>query len=135
MISTFAQLKKEYASKEITMDELQTIQSSGIVSFANEGISRSNKDCLQCVITFDRLHDLIAGITGRTFSDVGALNSYIETSMPGLSAEEEAGMVTYRDVEKRVEIIATVAEDLSVSVEPEDVEAESSFQVYLRVQH
>jgi len=135
MVAAFHRLKEAYGSKEITMEELRTIQSSGIVSFANEGISRSNKDCLQCVITFDRLNDLIAGITGRTFSDIGALHSYIETSMPGLSAEAEAGMVTYRDAEGKVEIIATVADDQSVTVEREDVEAESSFQVYLRVQH
>ncbi|WP_345975931.1 hypothetical protein [Sulfurimonas sp. HSL3-7] len=135
MITTFSQLKARYGSKEITMEELRTIQSSGIVSFANEGISRANKDCLQCVITFDAMQTLIAGITGRTFSDIAALNGYIESVMPGLSAEQEAGLVTYRDAGKQVEIIATVGEDLSVTVDRDDIGAESTFQVLLRVQH
>ncbi len=135
MISTFAQLKKQYASKEITMDDLKRIQSSGIISFVNEGISRSNRDCLQCVITFERWNDLIAGITGRSFSDIETLNRYIEASKLGLSGEPDEGMVTYCDVEKRVEVIATIADDQSVRVDLEDVEAESSFQVFLRVQN
>ncbi len=135
MISTFAQLKKQYASKEITMDELRSIQSSGIVSFASEGISRSNRDCLQCVITFERLSDFIAEVTGRSFSDIETLSSYIEASKLGLSGESDEGVMIYRDVEKRVEVIATIEDDQSVRVDPEDVEAESSFQVFLRVQH
>jgi hypothetical protein len=70
MISTFSQLKKQYGSKEITMDEVRSIQSSGIVSFASEGISRSKKECLQCVITFKLLSVFIAVITSRSFLNI-----------------------------------------------------------------
>lgn len=135
MIQTFATLKKQYASKEISMDELKTIESSGIVSFLNDGISRSNKDCLKCVITFVAMKELIEGITSREFPNIEILQAYIDTSMPELSGVHEEGMVIFRDKENRVEIIATIEDDLSVRVDREDIGAETSFQVFLRVQH
>ena len=116
------------------MDMLRMIESSGIVSFTNEGISRSNKECLQCVITFERLRGLIP-ITGRSFASIDVLSAYMEASVPGLSGQREEEMITYSDAANTIEIIATVADDLSVSVAPEDIEAQSSFQVFLRVQH
>ncbi len=135
MIQTFAELKKQYASKEISINELRTIESSGIVSFVNDGISRSNKDCLKCVITFVAMKELIEEITAREFPNIEILQAYIDASMPELSGVQEEGMMIFRDKEHSIEIIATIADDLSVSVNREDVAAESSFQVFLRVQH
>lgn len=135
MIQTFSKLKKQYASKEISLDELKTMQSSGIVSFVNDGISRSNTDCLQCVIHFAAMKELIEEITSRNFPNIETLHAYIDTSMPELTGVLEEGMMIFRDQENTVEIIATIADDLSVTVEREDVEAETSFQVFLRVQH
>lgn len=135
MIQTFSKLKKQYASKEISLDELKTMQSSGIVSFVNDGISRSNTDCLQCVIHFTAMKELIEEITSRNFPNIETLHAYIDTSMPELTGVLEEGMMIFRDQENTVEIIATIADDLSVTVEREDVEAETSFQVFLRVQH
>jgi hypothetical protein len=135
MIQTFSSLKKQYASKEISINELRTIESSGIVSFVNDGISRSNKDCLKCIITFVAMKELIEEITAKEFPNVEILQAYIDASMPELSGGYEEGMMIFRDKEHRVEIIAMIAEDLSVSVDLEDVIAESSFQVFLRVQH
>jgi len=135
MIQTFSKLKKQYASKEISLDELKTMQSSGIVSFVNDGISRSNIDCLQCVIHFAAMKELIEEITSRNFPNIETLHAYIDTSMPELTGVLEEGMMIFRDQENTVEIIATIADELSVTVEREDVEAETSFQVFLRVQH
>jgi hypothetical protein len=135
MIQTFATFKKQYASKEISMNELRTIESSGIVSFVNDGISRSNKDCLKCVITFVAMKELVEEVTSREFPNIDILQAYIDASMPELSGVYEEGMMIFRDKEHRVEIIATIADDLSVRVDIEDVVAESSFQVFLRVQH
>lgn len=135
MIQTFTTFKKQYASKEICLDELRTIESSGIVSFVNDGISRSNKDCLKCVITFVAMKNLIEEITSREFQNIEILQAYIYASMPELSGIYEDGMVIFRDQKNLVEIIATIADNLSVRVDLEDVVAETSFQVFLRVQH
>ncbi len=135
MIQTFSNLKKQYASKEISMDELRSIESSGIVSFVNDGISRSNKDCLKCVITFVAMKELVEEITSREFPNIEILQAYVDASMPELSGVQEDGMIFFRDKGNRVEIIAMIEDDLSVRVDLEDVVAETSFQVFLRVQH
>jgi len=135
MIRTFSRLQKQYKSKEITLDELKCIQSSGIVSFANRGISRSKKDCLLCVITFDVLEALIAEITSRTFPDKEALRHAVAASSLGLSERLEEGSLIFGDAENMVEITASMTEENGITVDIEDVEAESSFQVFLRVQH
>lgn len=135
MIQTFSNLKKQYASKEISINELKSIESSGIVSFVNDGISRSNKDCLMCIIAFAAMKELVEEITSRDFPNIETLQAYINASMPELSGVQEEGMMIFRDKEHRVEIIATIADDLSVTVDGEDVMAETSFQVFLRVQH
>jgi len=135
MIQTFSNLKKQYASKEISIDELRSIESSGIVFFVNDGISRSNKDCLKCVITFVAMKELVEEITSRKFPNIEILQAYVDASMPELSGVQEDGMMIFRDKENRVEIIAMIEDDLSVRVDLEDVAAETSFQVFLRVQH
>ncbi|WP_345975898.1 hypothetical protein [Sulfurimonas sp. HSL3-7] len=135
MIKTFLELKKQYESKEVTMDELKMLHATGVASFANQGISRSNRDCLQCVITFDKLHELIAGITSRTFLSAGVLSTFIEASALGLIPEPEAECITFRDADGSVEIIGTIGSDARVTVDSGDVEAMTSFQVFLRVQH
>jgi len=135
MIQTFSNLKKQYASKEISINELKSIESSGIVSFVNDGISRSNKDCLKCVITFVAKKELVEEITSREFQNIEILQAYVDASMPELLGVYEEGILIFRDKEHRVEIIATIADDLSVTVDREDVMAETSFQVFLRVQH
>ncbi len=135
MIATFSKLRSQYGSKEITMDELKVIQSSGIVSFANNGISRAKKDCLLCIITFDALETLITEVTSRTFPDREALRQYVAASSLGLSERFEDGSLVFRDGGNKVEIIASVSEGEGVTVDLDDVEAERSFQVFLRVQH
>lgn len=111
------------------------MQSSGIVSFVNDGISRSNTDCLKCIINFVAMKELVEEITSRDFPNIETLHAYIDASIPELSGVQEEGMMIFRDKENTVEIIATIVDDLSVTVDRGDVEAETSFQVFLRVQH
>ncbi len=52
MIERFREIKDIYASKEVSMDELQVIHESGVVTMDNHGVSRSKKDCLMCRIRY-----------------------------------------------------------------------------------
>ena len=136
MITEFYRLKEAYASKEITMDDLKDIQAGGIVSFENHGISRTNRDCLLCEIRFDRLIELLRALTAAPFDSRESLKKQIEDSGVPLYAQsgETDGMIVFADKAAHTELIAQVNSDGSVSVEAEDIDAVTSFQVFLRVQ-
>jgi len=137
MISEFHRLKEAYGSKEITMEDLKTIQAGGIVSFENHGISRTNRACLLCEIRFDRLDDLVSTLSSTSFSSLQMLTEHIENARLPLSAQrsEEEGLIIFSDVGGHVEIIAQINSDGTVSVEADDIDAVTSFQVFLRIQH
>jgi len=137
MISEFHRLKEAYGSKEITMDDLKTIQSGGIVSFENRGISRTNKACLLCEIRFDRLDDLVTALTSTSFSSPHMLTEHIANAQLPLSVQHsvEEGLIIFTDPGSHVEIIAQLNSDGTVSVEADDIDAVTSFQVFLRIQH
>ena len=136
MITEFYRIKEAYGSKEITMDDLKDIQASGIVSFENRGISRTNRDCLLCEIRFDRLIELLGTLTAAPFDSPERLKKQIENSGISLSAQsgESDGLIVFADKAARVEVIAQVNGDGTVSVEADDIDAVTSFQVFLRVQ-
>ena len=136
MITEFYRIKEAYGSKEITMDDLKDIQASGIVSFENRGISRTNRDCLLCEIRFDRLIELLGTLTAAPFDSPERLKKQIENSGISLSAQsgESDGLIVFADKAARVEVIAQVNGDGRVSVEADDIDAVTSFQVFLRVQ-
>ncbi len=52
MLQRCEELVRTYGSQEVGMAELRSIEKSGLVSFENRGISRSDTDCLLCVVTF-----------------------------------------------------------------------------------
>lgn len=137
MISEFHRLKEAYASKEITMDDLKTIQSSGIVSFENHGISRTNKTCLLCEIRFDRLDELVGTLPATLFSSPQKLMEHVENAKLPLSVQssEGEGLIVFSDTGSHVEIIAQHNSDGTVTVDADDIDAVSSFQVFLRIQH
>jgi len=137
MISEFHRLKEAYGSKEITMDDLKTIQAGDIVSFENHGISRTNKACLLCEIRFDRLDELLGTLTAAPFSSPQKLREYVESAKLPLSVQEreEEGLIIFSDAGSHVEIIAQLNSDGTVSVEADDIDAVTSFQVFLRIQH
>ena len=136
MISEFYRLKAVYGSKEITMDDLKTIQAGGIVSFENRGISRTNRECLLCEIRFDRLTELLRVLTAAPFDSPECLKKQIENSGILLSAQsgESDGLIVFTDEDAHIELIAQVNSEGRVSVEADDIDAVTSFQVFLRVQ-
>jgi len=135
MIARFMRLEEIYASKEISMDDLKVIQASKLVSFDNQGVSRSNKDCLLCKIRFDKLHDLIHKLTHTKFSSIHAVDRCIKESRLMLIKEYDSDCLSYADEDKHIEIIATIGKDGSVLVDKDDIEAIHTFSVFLRIQH
>ncbi len=136
MISAFYRLKEVYGSREITMDDLRDIQVSGIVSFENCGISRTNRECLLCEIRFDRLIALIGKLTAAPFDSPESLKKQIENSGILLSAQSGGsdGLIVFTDEAAHIELIAQVDSEGRVSVEAGDIDAVTSFQLFLRVQ-
>ena len=136
MLSVFNTLKSRYASSEITMEDLERLQEYDFIHFENRGISRSEHDCLLCEVRCEPLETLLKALKGAVFASADALRDLIRST--GLGLEECAGcdpqLLTFYSPDRRVEIVAAVDADGRVSVDPEDIEAEPFFQVYLRVQ-
>lgn len=136
MISTFYALKAQYASNEITMADLDTMQQYAFIRFENRGISRSETDCLLCEVHCEPLEELLLYIKNGMEKTAECLKSKVEELGLALSASmDEASLLTLRSTNDLVEIIATVDDDGAISVDTDDITAESVFQVYLRVQH
>ena len=136
MLSTFNELKAVYASREITMEDLERLQQYDFIHFENRGISRSERDCLLCEVRCEPFETLLKTLSGSEFESAEALREVVRNS--GLELEEsvaeEGGLLSFCSRDKCVEIIASVKNDGRVSIDPEDVEAEPFFRVYLRVQ-
>ncbi len=134
MIAEFNRLKSRYASQELTMEDLQTLQNSTLVSFTNHSISRTNRDCLLCDVHFDAFIRLKTALTDRIFQNVDAYCNYMDSSELQLQRQEsDADIVVYEC--DNVEIIAAVDSDGVVSVDADDIEGTECFEVFLRVQH
>lgn len=134
MIAEFNRLKSRYASQELTMEDLQTLQNSTLVSFTNHGISRTNRDCLLCDVHFDAFIRLKTTLTAQTFESVDVYCNYMESSELQLQRQEsDADIIVYEC--DNVEIIAAVESDGVVRVDADDIEGVDRFEVFLRVQH
>jgi hypothetical protein len=77
MIEGFNRLKTSYASKEVSLERLKAMEAGGLVRFENRGISRSQRDCLQCEIIFSALSHLPGEIVGKRFDSADALRSVV----------------------------------------------------------
>ncbi|MHC3994779.1 hypothetical protein ACXWTF_08100 [Thiomicrolovo sp. ZZH C-3] len=137
MLSTFNALKAVYASREITMEDLDVLQQYDFIHFENRGISRSEKDCLLCEVRCEPFAAFLAAITAAVFESAEALRELVRTTGLGLLEEQsgDTALLSFYSEDKTVEIIASVASDGRVSIDPEDLEVLPFFQVYLRVQH
>lgn len=136
-METFAALYENYASKEIDFETLKQIEASGIVRFENHGISRSQKNALLCKVYFDPLEKLLKTIVSKRFHDAMELESALDASKLSFDKSEDINnnLIIYTSATEKIEIIADIAPDGSVSVENDGVEAWSSFNLYLHVQH
>lgn len=137
MLSTFNALKAVYGSREITMNDLEVLQSYDFIRFENRGISRSEKDCLLCEVHCEPFAAFLHAATTSGFDSPAALRERVKRSGLGLRERpcEDASLLHFNSEDDGMEIIAGVAEDGRVSIDPDDIEVLPFFQVFLRVQH
>lgn len=136
MLSVFNTLKAEFASREISMNDLERLQQHDFIHFENRGISRSERDCLLCEVRCEPFEAFLAGIRSMRFESADSLREFVACAALGIREIDEGNpsMLTFGTTDGTVEIVATLQEDGSIGIDPEDIEAEPSFQVYLRVQ-
>ncbi|MEJ2500954.1 MAG: hypothetical protein P8Y65_07510 [Campylobacterales bacterium] len=137
MLSTFNALRAVYGSREITMNDLEVLQSYDFIRFENRGISRSEKDCLLCEVHCEPFAAFLHAATTSAFDSPSALRDLVRRSGLGLCERscEDASVLQFNSEDEGVEIVASVAEDGRVSIDPDDIEAIPFFRVFLRVQH
>jgi len=137
MLTTFLALKELYESSEVTMEDLEALQTHDFIRFENKGISRSERDCLLCEVHCEPLASFLDRVTEAVFETPEALRQWIARAGLGLNEVEsgDEALLSFQSGDKRVEIIASVADDGRVSIDPDDIEFLPFFQVFLRVQH
>jgi len=137
MLKRFKKLIDTYASKEITMEDLQTIQKVNFVSFDNTGVSRSNKDCLLCVVTYDKLLKFKNKLLAKELNSYDEYDDFILTSGFGFIKDENISLeyVSFKDEEEFFEINFSVDKNRQIEFDSEDIDIDTSFNVYLRIQN
>ncbi|MEA2047099.1 MAG: hypothetical protein U9O64_01480 [Campylobacterota bacterium] len=135
MLKKFKELIDTYASKEITMEDLQSIQKVGFVSFNNTGIARSNKDCLLCIVTYDKLFEFKNKLLAKTLNSYDEYEDFILTSGFGFLRDKDVSLecTSFKDEEEFFEIHLSVDKNGQIEFESEDIEIVTSFNVYLRI--
>lgn len=137
MLKKFKELIEMYSSQELGMQTLKELEVSGLVSFDNQGISRSNTDCLLCVISFNKLVQFKDELLSCHFDSYRKYEAFINAS--GFAFEKDPGddeaYVTHSAEEGFFEIACSIEDDGRVEVESEDIKLQEKFNVYLRVQH
>jgi len=136
MLEKFKELIDTYASKELDIHVLKELEMSGLVSFKNQGISRSKKECLLCIVRLSQLVQFKDALLSRTFDRYEEYEAFIKAS--GLAFEKEEGdnnYVVYSAQEGFFEIGCSIEEDGRVELESDDVKLQETFNIYLRVQH
>ncbi len=137
MLQRCEELVRTYGSQEVGMAELRSIEKSGLVSFENRGISRSDTDCLLCVVTFIDLARFKHELLTCRFDSLQTYEKFIEESGLALhkEASEDKSYVIHRCVNGFYEIACSIEEDGRVEVDSEEIRLHECFNVYLRVQH
>lgn len=136
MLSTFNQLKKEYASATISMNDLKALEKYDFIRFENKGISRSQLNSLLCEVICQPFGNFQKTLTSTIFDSEKSFREYIEKTDIGLYEEpsSDSSLVCFKSKDKQAEIIAVVEENGEVSVDAEDIEFTPLFQVYLQIQ-
>ncbi len=137
MLRQFKELIDRYSSKEVQMSDLRLIESSGIVSFDNQGISRSNRDCLLCVLTCIELSRFKEELSHCVFDSYERYEAFIRSSGLDLqlASESDDDYVIHRSPDGFYEVACSIEADGTVSIDTEDIKLQEQFNVYLRVQH
>jgi len=137
MLNRFKELMDTYGSKEVGMADLHVIQASGLVSFENTGISRSNKDCLLCVITCHELLRFKNELLACQFDSYEKYEQFIVASGFDLKKDNksEEDYVSHKSEDRFYEIGCYIKENGHIEIDSEDIKLQETFNVYLRVQH
>lgn len=137
MLKRIKELIDTYGSQEVGMSELRSIEKSGLVSFENRGISRSDTDCLLCVVTFTDLARFKQELLTRRFDSLQRYETFIAESGFALykEASGDTSYVTHRCKDGFYEIACSIEEDGRVEVDSEEIRLHECFNIYLRVQH
>lgn len=137
MIDTFLTLKNQYESQELTLDDLNELKQYRFIKFKNNGISRSNLDCLYWEITCSPYADFLEQLTTIGFPSLEILNEYLNKRALGLfiDKDDDNEYVCLTTCHKKIEIIASIGKDGSIYMDVDDIELRPSFQIFLRVQH
>lgn len=137
MLKQIKELIDTYGSQEVGMSELRCIEKSGLVSFENRGISRSDTDCLLWVVTFTDLARFKHELLSCRFDSLDKYEKFIEDSGLALHKEvsEDKSYVVYKSENGFYEIACSVEEDGRVEVDSEEIRLHECFNIYLRVQH
>lgn len=135
MLDAFAALKTAYESKEITLDDLKSMQAECDISFENRGIARSNLDCLLCSIVYNPLKTLKSELKKEDFASEAAFEALMATVLRGSSVQAEIDDESICYESELLDIVATKLSSGAIKVEQDDVTITDSFDVYMRVQH
>jgi len=137
MLHRCEELIRTYGSQEVGMSELRRIEQSGLVSFENRGISRSDTDCLLCVVTFNDLARFKQELLSCRFDSFEQYEKFIEASGFTLykEASEDKSYVVHKCENGFYEIACSIEEDGRVEVDSEEIRLHECFNIYLRVQH
>jgi len=134
-METFAALFETYASKEIDFETLKQIEGSGLVRLENHGFSRSRKNALHCKVYFEPLERLLDSIVLKTFQNEAELERILGAGRLAFekSVDTDNNLIVYTSAAEKIDIIADVAPDGSVSVDNDGVEGHRTFNLYVHV--
>lgn len=137
MLKQIKELIDTYGSQEVGMPELRSIEKSGLVSFENRGISRSDTDCLLWVVTFVDLARFKQELLTSRFDSLQRYEKFIEESGFALHKEvsKDKSYVIHKCEDGFYEIACSVEEDGRVEVDSDEIRLHECFNIYLRVQH
>lgn len=137
MLNRCEELIRIYGSQEVGMSELRHLEQSALVSFENRGISRSDTDCILCVVTFTDLARFKQELLACRFDSFEKYEKFISESGFDLrrEAEGERSYVSHKSENGFYEIACSIEEDGHVEVDREEIRLHECFNIYLRVQH
>lgn len=136
MYDRFVHAKETYESKEMTLEELKTLQGQLDIGFENHGISRSKKNYLLCSIIYTPLQKLQQRLQ-QPFESETEFTQLMEQVLSGskYDMKKEEGFISYETKDALVDVVVSVDRRGNVSIESDDIMITSQFDVFLRIQH
>lgn len=136
MLTTFIGLRGQYASREITMEDLGVLNGYDCIRFENRGVSRSNLECLLCEVYCEPLEAFLKSAVEKVYDSAAAFRDAVIATGLGLieTVSDDGACIAFASADESMEMVAVVDEAGRVRVDPEDIDAVPYFQVFLRIQ-